>query len=57
MHLYTMIYTAYCILQSSDKIWKGPVKSMKTNEQVKRPLELLTISHFAIKSLFPRPNT
>jgi hypothetical protein len=35
MPLYTMIYTAYCILLSSDKLRKGPVQPMNSNEQVK----------------------
>ncbi len=52
-----MIYTAYCILLSSDKIRKGQVKSMKITKHIKRPLESHMISNYAIRSLFPRPNT
>jgi hypothetical protein len=57
MPLYTLIYTAYYILLSTDKIRKGLVESMKITKQVKRSLESQTISHYAIRSLFPRPNT
>ena len=35
-----MIYTASCILLSSDKIRKGPVQSMNSNEQVKISLAM-----------------
>ena len=31
-----MIYSTYCILLSSDKFWKGQVKSMKMDRQFKQ---------------------
>jgi hypothetical protein len=33
MSLYTIIYTTYCILLSSDKFWKGQVRSMKMDRE------------------------
>jgi hypothetical protein len=57
MPLCTKVYTTYRILLSSDKLRKGQVKSVKSNEPVKRPLETQTTSTFVIRSLFPEPNT
>ncbi len=57
MPLYTIIYTAYCILLSSDKLRKGPVRSMNSNEQVKKSLAMQATSNWAIRSLFPEPDT
>ena len=33
MPLYTIVYTTYCILLSSDKFRKGPVKSMNIDRE------------------------
>ena len=57
MHLYTTIYTSYCILLSSDNLRKGLVKSMKSNERVTKSLAMQTTSNCAIRSLIPEPNT
>jgi hypothetical protein len=57
MPLYTMIYTAYCILLSSDKLRKGPMQPMNSNEQVKKSLAMQATSNWAIRSLFPEPDT
>jgi hypothetical protein len=57
MPLYTIIYTTYCILLSSDKFRKGQVKSMNMDELVKRTLESQTISNSEIKNLLPETMT
>lgn len=33
MPLYTIIYTTCCILLSSEKLWKEPVRSMEKNRE------------------------
>jgi hypothetical protein len=57
MPLYTNVYTTYRILLSSDKLRKGPVQEMNSNEQVKKSLAMESTSHCVIKPLFPEPNT
>jgi hypothetical protein len=57
MPLYTNVYTTYRILLSSDKLRKGPVQEMNSNEQVKKSLAMQATSNCAIRSLFPEPNT
>ena len=53
MPLYTIIYITYCILLLSNIFWKGQVKSMNNDEQVKRLLESQTISNSGIKNVLP----
>jgi len=57
MPFYTNVYTTYRILLYSDKLRKGPVQEMNSNEQVKKSLAMQATSHCAIRSLFPEPNT
>jgi len=57
MPLYTKVYTTYRILLSSDKLRKGPVQSMNSNEQIKKSLAMQATSNCAIRSLFPEQNT
>lgn len=56
MPLYTMIYTIYFILPSSENPRKGPADAMNSNGQGK-PLAMQSTSNHAIRSLFPEPMT
>jgi len=57
MPLYAKVYTTYHILLSTNILQKGRVKSMNSNDLVKRPLETQTTSHITIRSLFPESDT
>jgi hypothetical protein len=57
MLYYTMIYTTYTILLLSDKLRRGPVKSMNSNEHLTQSLAMQATSKRAIRSLMPEQNS